>query len=130
MKKLLSIIILALVAASQAQSVDVNNGTLILKSCYGIKEGVECEFQYTLTDLQNASPKWYTSQFSATSKPDLEVGANSVAFGDNIFDTYSTIKEAAANKPIKLLVRFNLVNSTTKLLKLKIVAKTFENVPV
>ncbi|MGM9319318.1 hypothetical protein [Deinococcus aquaticus] len=132
MKRLLMTALLASTAAAAAQSwtKDDPAGTLTLKGCYVVKEGVRCDMSYTLTDTNSAGFILYPSLFGVVTTTGQTVQAKYVSVGGNSFTEYNSSTTAYRGVAIQGAVLFDLPASTTSLRVLAFANEPLLNVPV
>lgn len=115
----------------RAQTWKDDLGTYQLRSCYTVKEGVRCDFFYTMTAKANERVYFDFSAFEAVSQDGQTVMPSAVAaaggaFQDRIGPEISVYKGA----PVPVSVLFALPSTTRTLRVLAVNKEAATNVPV
>lgn len=117
-------------ASAQLWTVDQPKGTLSLKGCYVVKEGVRCDLTFTLTGTNSSNLGFGVHQFQAVTTAGQSVQASQASFAGQGFSQYPTNVQVFKNAPVQVSVLFDLPNNVTSLKVLAVNDEAMMNVPV
>lgn len=131
-KTLLLAAALALPTAASAQTwtTEQPGGTLVLKSCYVVKDGVRCDFSFTLTGSASYEFAVYESNFKAVTPTGETVSGLYTSIGGSKFGQYGSRVQVFRNAPVQVSVLFDLPNTTSSFRALAFRDEAAMNIPV
>lgn len=131
-KTLLLAAALALPATASAQTwtTDRPAGNLVLKGCYVVKDGVRCDYTYTMTGMASTEIRLFGSEFKVVTPDGATVSGTSVSIGGAGFGSYGPPTKVFRNAPVQVSVMFDLPNTTSSFRALAFRDEAAMNVPV
>lgn len=111
-----------------AQTWQGSNGTYTLSGCYQTKDGVRCDFVYSVKS--DSGLTWIPSSFETVTPEGGNLKASAISVGGKPFERYGASVNAYRGVPVKLSVLFDLPKTQNAFRVLTISGERVDNVPI
>lgn len=111
-----------------AQTWQGSNGTYTLSGCYQTKDGVRCDFVYSVKS--DGSIFFSESSFETVTPEGGNLKASTISVGGRPFERYGASIKAYKGVPIKLSVLFDLPKTQSSFRILNVYGERVDNVPI
>ncbi|GGI77216.1 hypothetical protein [Deinococcus wulumuqiensis] len=111
-----------------AQTWQGSNGTYALSGCYQTKDGVRCDFVYSVRS--DSGLTWVPSSFETVTPDGGNLKASAISVGGKPFERYGASVNAYRGVPVKLSVLFDLPKTQNTFRVLTISGERVDNVPI
>ncbi|MCD0160978.1 hypothetical protein IHN63_06595 [Deinococcus sp. 6YEL10] len=117
-------------ASAQTWTLDEPTASLVLKGCYVVKDGVRCDYTYTMTGTASAEVSLYESDFKVVTPNGETLNGKSISVGGSSFFYRGIQRQVFRNAPVQVSVMFDLPNTTSSFRALAYEDEAAMNVPV